>query len=91
MSPCLPFLIQVLSCLTSLSKFTLITPGVSTLSLQHLTKATDTLTLQIYRISNKELGHHIIEQMNSVKGQSFKKWTKYIWDGSTWINNKTKK
>ena len=42
-------------------------------------------------ISNKELGHHIIEQMNSVKGQSFKKWTKYIWDGSTWINNKTKK
>ncbi len=42
-------------------------------------------------ISNKELGHHIIEQMNSVKGQSFKKWTKYIWDGSTWINTKKKK
>ena len=42
-------------------------------------------------ISNKELGHLIIEQMNNVKGQSFKRWTKYIWDGSTWINNKIKK
>lgn len=42
-------------------------------------------------ISNKELGHLIIEQINSVKGQSFKRWTKYIWDGSTWINNKIKK
>lgn len=42
-------------------------------------------------ISNKELGHLIIDQVNSIKGQSFKKWTKYIWDGSTWINPKTKK
>ena len=42
-------------------------------------------------ISNKELGRLIIEQMNSIKGQSLKKWTKYVWDGSTWINNKTKK
>lgn len=42
-------------------------------------------------ISNKELGHLIIEQMNNVKGQSFKRWTKYIWDGSNWINNKIKK
>ena len=42
-------------------------------------------------ISNKELGHIIIEQMNSIKGQSLKKWTKYIWNGSTWINNKKNK
>ena len=50
MSPCLSFFIQVLGSLTSLSKFAQITPGVSTLTLQHLTQATDTtLILQIYR------------------------------------------
>ena len=49
-SPCLSFFIHVLGSLTSLSRFTLITPGVSTLSLQHLTQAADTtLILQIYR------------------------------------------
>ena len=38
-------------------------------------------------ISNKELGYIIIKTINSITGKAFKNYTKYIWDGSSWINS----